>query len=135
MLFFKLNFFVINNFLHQFCIYHRKGQVLNFRNMCLSIFSVANSISYSSLKDRCIVYAILAFNGLKCTPFSPFYSLLKIFPCYFPKTNKFLYFPFVKPLKIFMLKKGLSKASVKESSSQKIYACLHQKGGFNELAM
>ena len=44
--FLKLNFFIINNFLDQFCIYHRKGKVLNFENMSLSIFSVANSISY-----------------------------------------------------------------------------------------
>ena len=49
-LFFKLNFFIINNFLDQFRIYHRKGHVLNFKNMSLSIFSVANSISYTASK-------------------------------------------------------------------------------------
>ena len=47
---FKLNFFIINNFLDQFRIYHRKGQVLNFKNISLSIFSIANSISYTGSK-------------------------------------------------------------------------------------
>ena len=49
-LFFKLNFFIINNFLDQFCIYYRKGQVLTSKNMPLSIFLVANSISYTASK-------------------------------------------------------------------------------------
>ena len=48
--FLKLNFFIINNFLDQFRIYHRKGHVLNFKNMSLSIFSVANSIGYTASK-------------------------------------------------------------------------------------
>ena len=48
--FFKLNIFIINNFLDQFSVYHRKGHVLNFTNMSLSIFSVANSISYTASK-------------------------------------------------------------------------------------
>ena len=46
--FFKLNVFIINDFLDQFFICHRKGQVLNFKNMSLSIFSVTNSISYTA---------------------------------------------------------------------------------------
>ena len=47
---FKLYFFIIYNFLNQFRIYHRKGHVLNFKNMSLSIFSDANSISYTASK-------------------------------------------------------------------------------------
>ena len=50
MLFFKLNFLIINNFLDQFRIYFRKGHVLNFKNISFSIFSVANSISYTASK-------------------------------------------------------------------------------------
>ena len=48
--FFKLNIFIINNVLDQFRIHHWKGHVLNFTNMSLSIFSVANSISYTATK-------------------------------------------------------------------------------------
>ena len=48
--FFKLNFFIINNFVDQFCIYHREGHILNFKNTFLSIFSVANGISYTASK-------------------------------------------------------------------------------------
>ena len=48
--FFKLNFFIITNFLDQFRIYHRKVHILNFKNIFLSIFSVANSISYTASK-------------------------------------------------------------------------------------
>ena len=59
-LFFKLNFFIIDNFLDQLRIYHRKGHVMNFKNMSLSIFSVANSISYTDSKT-----------GVSFTPFWP----------------------------------------------------------------
>ena len=45
-----MNFFIINNFLDQFRIYHRRGQDLNFKNMSLSIFSLTNSISYTASK-------------------------------------------------------------------------------------
>ena len=61
LLFFKLNIFIINNFLDQFRIYHWKGHVLNFTNMSLSIFSVANSISYTASKTG--------------VPFMPFWPL------------------------------------------------------------
>ena len=47
-----------------------------------------NAVTVSPTKIKSILQV------LKCTPFLPFYSLFKIFPYYFPKTNKFLYFPF-----------------------------------------
>ena len=59
--FFKLNIFIINNFLDQFRIYHWKGHVLNFTNISLSIFSVANSICYTASKT-----------GVSFMPFWPF---------------------------------------------------------------
>ena len=59
--FFKLNIFIINKFLDQFRICHWKGHVLNFTNMSLSIFSVANSISYTASKT-----------GVSFMPFWPF---------------------------------------------------------------
>ncbi|KAJ8960529.1 hypothetical protein NQ318_013817 [Aromia moschata] len=37
--------------LKEFHGHHRKGHILNFKNMSLSIFSVANSISYEALKS------------------------------------------------------------------------------------
>ena len=48
--FFKLNFFIINNFLDQFRIYHRKGHISNFKNIFLSIVPVTNNISYTASK-------------------------------------------------------------------------------------
>ena len=62
-LFFKLNFFIINNFLDQFRIYHRKGHFLNFKNMSLSIFSVANSISYTASKTGVSFTPLWPLNG------------------------------------------------------------------------
>ena len=48
--FLKLNIFIIYNFLDQFRIHHWRGHILNFQNIFLSIFSVANSISYTASK-------------------------------------------------------------------------------------
>ena len=62
---------------------------------------------------------------LKCTPFFPFYSLFKILPYYFPKTNRFLHFPFTKPLKIFKLRKSTFKSisrGIKFSENLRVFA-------------
>ena len=61
--FFKLNIFIINSFLDQFRIYHRKGHVLNFTNMSLSIFSVANNISYTASKTGASFMPFWPFKG------------------------------------------------------------------------
>ena len=53
----------IEKIVNQFRIYHRKGHVLNFKNMSLSIFSVANSISYTPSKTGVSFMPLLPLKG------------------------------------------------------------------------